>query len=107
MQRNLTLGGVVLALIAIALLAATFRVKTQNSFIIPSGPAGSAAYRQAVDYVACMRGYGVPDMPDPPAGADYAITVQVPDSGPVARAVRACKRLAPDGHGSTNVSVTL
>jgi hypothetical protein len=50
----------------VALLATTFKVHTQTSFATGAGPAGSAAYRQAIAFVQCMRSHGVPTLPDPP-----------------------------------------
>lgn len=106
-MRNLPWQIVLAGVAVLALLAVTFRVHTQTAFDVGSGPAGSVAYRQAIAFAACMRDYGVPDMPDPPPGNDYAITVPVPGSGQVARAVAACRRLAPSGRDDTKVLITL
>jgi hypothetical protein len=95
-----------LAIVAlVALLAVTFRVRTQDSFATGAGPAGSVAYRQAVAFAACMRDDGEPGVPTPPPGD--GITVPLPGSGTEARAVAACRPLAPSGREDTNVSITL
>ena len=93
-------------LAAVALLATTFRVHTQASFVAGSGPTGSAAYRQVIAFATCLRGHGVPDIPNPPPGSNAALSVPVPKSGPTARAVDACKRLAPSGRDNLSVSIT-
>jgi hypothetical protein len=89
----------------VAVLAATFRVHTQTSFFTGSGPAGSAAYRQEIAFVRCMRSHGVPDLPDPPPGG--SISVPSKSSDPTSRAVDACKQLAPRGRENMTVKITL
>jgi hypothetical protein len=103
--RGQRIAGGLVILALVALLAVTFRVRTRDSFAIGAGPAGSAAYRQAAAFAACMRGHGEPGVPTPPPGD--GITVQLPGSGPEARAVAACKALAPTGREDTSVSITL
>lgn len=72
-------------LAAVALLAPTFGVHTQASFVVGSGPAGSAAYRQVIAFATCLLGHGVPDIPNPPPGGNAALSVPVPKSSPTAR----------------------
>jgi hypothetical protein len=88
----------------IAVLAATFRVRTQTSFSTGSGAAGSAAYQQEIAFVRCMRSHGMPDLPDPPPGG----SISVPKSSALAsQAVDACKHLTPLGRENTTVKITL
>jgi hypothetical protein len=98
--------------VVVALLATTFRVHTQTSFSTGSGPAGSAAYRQEIAFVRCMRGHGLPSLPDPPPGG--SISVQLTRNGagerssdPATQAFDACKQLAPRGRDDTNIQITL
>ena len=96
----------------VALLAATFRVHTQTSFSTGSGPAGSAAYRQEIAFVRCMRSHGVPSLPDPPPGGSISVQLTQNGSGgksrdPVPQAFDACKPLAPHGREDTNIQMTL
>jgi len=107
---GLAMAVVVVAVVAV--LAPAFRVRTQNSFSTGSGPAGSAAYRQEIAFVWCMRGHGVPGLPDPPPGD--SISVQSAQNGasgkssdPVSQAFDACRQLAPDGRETTNIQITL
>jgi hypothetical protein len=94
------------------LLAATFRVHTQTSFVTSPGPAGSAPYRQAIAFVQCMRSHGVPTLPEPPPGDSLSVPL-TPNaaggnfSGPVPQAFDACKQLAPSGRETTNMQITL
>jgi hypothetical protein len=104
---------IALAVVAVvALLAATFRMHTQTSFATDPGPAGSAAYRQAIAFVLCMRSHGVPTLPVPPAGDSLSVPL-TPNavggnySGPVPQAFDACKQLAPSGRETTNMQITL
>jgi hypothetical protein len=87
------------AVAVVALLATTFRVHTQTSFATGAGPAGSAAHRQEIAFVQCMRGHGVPDLPDPPPGDSVSV--------PVTQTLDACKQLAPRGRETTNVQIRL
>jgi len=104
---------IALAVVAIvALLAATFRVYTQTSFSSGAGPAGSAAYRQEIAFVQCMRSHGVPDLPDPAPGDSISVPLTRNGAGgnssdPVSQAFDACKRLAPRGRETTNIQITL
>ncbi|HEX6450048.1 MAG TPA: hypothetical protein VF060_11360 [Trebonia sp.] len=84
---------------AVALLAAAFHVQVYTTFSTGSGPAGSAAYRQEITFAQCMRGYGVPDVPDPPPGDSISM--------PVPRAAGACEQLAPGGRETTNIRIVL
>ena len=61
------------AAVAVALLAATFRLDTRASFATGSGPAGTAAYRQEIAFAQCMRSHGVPSLPDPPPGSSISV----------------------------------
>jgi len=99
--------GSVLAVVAVAaLLATTFRVHVQeSSFSTGSGPAGSAAYRQEIAFVGCMRRHGVTNLPDPPPSGG-SISVQLTRNA-VSRAVDVCERLAPGGRENTNIQITL
>ena len=47
----------------VALLATTFRIHTQTSFVTGSAPAASAAYRQEIAFVQCMRSQACPTCP--------------------------------------------
>jgi hypothetical protein len=105
-------GALVAVAAAVAMLATAFRMQTYDSFFTGSGPAGSAAYRQEVAFVRCMRSHGVPNFPDPPPGG--FISVQLTQNGaggkssdPMSRAFDACKQLAPRGRETTNIKVTL
>lgn len=111
-SRGPRLALILVAVAVIGLLAATFRVRTQASFVTASGTAGSAAYRQEIAFVRCMRARGDPGIPDPPPG-NFAITVQLPPGGPggpgatVGRAFDACRALDPSGRKMTNIQVRL
>jgi hypothetical protein len=85
----------------VALLAATFRVHVQTYTSYPAGPAGSAAYRQEVAFVQCLRSHGVPGVhgPPPPGGS---VNLQGSQE-----AVRACQRLAPRGRQTSKVQIVL
>jgi hypothetical protein len=105
-------GALVVAAVVVAMLATSFRVQTYTSYSTGSGPAGSAAYRQEIAFVRCMRGHGVPNLPEPPPG-DF-ISVQFTRNGaggkssdPASRAFDACKQLAPRGRETANIKVTL
>jgi hypothetical protein len=107
---RLAIALVVVAVVAV--LAAAFRVHTQNSFSIGSGPAGSAADLQELAFVRCMRSHGAPGLPDPPPGG--SISVQLTQngaggksSGPVSQAFDACRQLAPRIRETTNIQITL
>jgi hypothetical protein len=100
------------ALAVVAMLAATFRVHVQTYTSYPAGSAGSAAYRQEIAFVQCMRGHGVPNLPVPPPGG--SITVQKTQNGtggkpsdPTAKAANACQQLAPRGREMTNLKIVL
>ena len=104
---------IALAVVAVvALLAATLRVHTQTSFATGAGPAGSAAYRQTIAFVQCMRSHGVPTLPVPPPGDSLSVPL-TPNavggnfSGPVPQAFDACKQLDPSGKDTTNMQITL
>jgi hypothetical protein len=111
-NRDRRLAIALVVVVAVALLATTFRVHTQTSFSTGSGPAGSAAYRQEIAFVRCMRGHGLPSLPDPPPGG--SISVQLTGNGagerssdPASQAFDACKQLAPRGRDDTNIQITL
>ncbi len=96
----------------VALLAATFRMHTQTSFATGSAPAASAAYRQEIAFVQCMRSHGVPNLPDPPPGGSISVPLTQNGAGgksgdPVSQAFGACKQLAPHGRETTNIQITL
>ena len=67
-NRNPWLAIALVVVAVVALLATTFRVHAQTSFATGSGPAGSAAYRQEIAFVQCMRSHGVPKLPAPLPG---------------------------------------
>jgi hypothetical protein len=90
----------------IAVVAATFRVHTQTSFFTGSGPAGSAAYRQEIAFVRCMRSHGVPDLPDPPPGGSLSVPL-TQNRALASQAVDACKHLAAHGRANMTVKITL
>jgi hypothetical protein len=107
------LAGALAVVAVVALLAATFRVHAQTYTSYPAGPAGSAAYRQEMAFVQCLRRHGVPGLPavPPPGGS---LTLQVPENGTgqkpgdlTAQAVDACRRLAPRGREMTNIRIVL
>ena len=103
--RSLRPGRVLAIVAVVALLAATFRVHVQQtSFSTGSGPAGSAAYRQEIAFVGCMRRHGVTNLPGPPPGS--SISVQLTQNA-VSQAVDVCERLAPRGRENTNIQITL
>jgi hypothetical protein len=111
-NRNPRLAIALVAVAVFALLATTFRVHTQTSFATGSGPAGSAAYRQEIAFVQCMRSHGVPDLPDPPPGGSVSMPLTRTGAGPKSsdpgsQAFDACQRLAPRGRDTTNVQITL
>jgi hypothetical protein len=63
-----------------------------------SGSVDSAAYRQDVAFVQCLRSHGEPNFPDPRPG--HLVTVEESGSGgnpgsPMTQAVDACRQLAP------------
>jgi hypothetical protein len=108
--QQLAITLVVVAVIAV--LGATFRVHTQTSFFTGSGPAGSAAYRQEMAFVRCMRSHGMPNLPDPPPGGSISVPLTQNGAGgkssaPASLAVDACKHLAPRGRENTTVKITL
>jgi hypothetical protein len=111
-NRGPRLAIALVAVAVVALLAATFRVHTQTSFSPGAGPAGSAAYRQEISFVRCMRSHGVPDLPDPPPGDSISVPLTRNGTGgkssdPVPQAFDACKQLAPRGRETTNIQITL
>jgi hypothetical protein len=92
-------GATVAVAAVVAMLATTFRVQTYDSYSTGSGPAGSAAYRQEITFVRCMRGHGVPNLPDPPPGDPIVVRVS--------QAFDACKQLTPHGRETTNIRIVL
>jgi hypothetical protein len=93
---------------AVAVLATACSTQTSTSYA--AGPAGSAAYRQVIAFVQCMRSHGAPNLPDPPPGG--GITLPAPQNGTggqsgdfPAQAVAACKHLLPRGREITNVVI--
>jgi len=109
-RRRLAVTLAVAAVIAV--LAPTLRVHVQTYTSYSAGSAGSATYRQAIAFVQCLRGYGMPNLPTPPPGG--SITLQGTQNGtggkpgdPTAKAVDACKQLAPRGRRITNLQIVL
>jgi hypothetical protein len=107
------LAGALAVVAVVAVLAATFRVHAQTYTSYPAGPAGSAAYRQELAFVQCLRRHDVPGWPAvPPPGGSLTLPVTQNGAGgkpgdPTAKAVDACQRLAPRGREITNVQVVL
>lgn len=111
-HRGPRLAIALFALAAVALLAATFRLHMRASFATGSGPAGTAAYRQEIAFVRCMRSHGVPNLPDPPPGGSISVPLTHTAAGgtssdPMSQALEACKQLAPRGRETTNIQITL
>jgi hypothetical protein len=111
-NRRLRLAIALVVVAVVALLATTFRVHTQTSFATGAGPAGSAAYRQEIAFVQCMRSHGVPNLPDPPPGGSISVPLTQNGAGgkssdPVPQAFDACMQLAPRGRETTNIQITL
>jgi hypothetical protein len=111
-NRGPWLAGALAVVAVVAVLAATFRVHVQTYTSYPAGPAGSATYRQEIAFVQCMRSHGGPNLPDPPPGG----SITLPEtqtalgggaSGATAKAVNACKRLAPRGRETTTIQIVL
>jgi hypothetical protein len=98
-------GVLVVVAAVVAVLAAAFRVQTYTSYSTDSGSAGSAAYRQEIIFVQCMRGHGAPNFPVPPPGGSVA--VQMSPGDPTTRAVDACKQLLPRGMETKDVRIVL
>jgi hypothetical protein len=99
------------ALAVVAVLAAAFRVNTQTSFSSGSGPAGSAAYRQEVAFVSCLRGHGMPGLTDPAPGGSVSVPLTQngsagKSSDPTSRAVDDCRRLVPGGRETWTIQIT-
>ncbi len=108
-NRRRWLAGALAVVAVVAVLAATFRVHAQTYTSYPAGPAGSAAYRQEMAFVQCLRRHGMPGLPavPPPGGS---LTLQVTGKKPgdlTAQAVNACQRLAPRGREMTNIRIVL
>jgi hypothetical protein len=111
-NRSRRLAAALVAAAVVAVLAVAFGVHTQTSFATGSGPAGSAAYRQEIAFVRCMRSHGVPSLPDPPPGASISVRLTHDGTGgksggPVPQAFAACKQLAPRGRETTDIQITL
>ena len=109
-RRWLALALAVAAVIAV--LAPTFRVHVQTYTSYPAGLAGSATYRQDIAFVQCMRSHGVPNLPAPPPGGSITLPgtqngTEAKPGDPTAKAVHACRRLAPRGREITNLKIVL
>jgi len=111
-NRGPRLAMAMVAVAAVAVLAVAFRVHAQTSFSTGSGQPGSAAYRQEIAFVRCMRSHGMPDLPDPPPGGSVSVQLTQngaggKSSGTVPQAFDACGRLAPRGRKTTKIQITL
>jgi hypothetical protein len=98
-------GILVVVAAVVAVMAAAFRVQTYTSYSTGSASAGSAAYRQEIIFVECMRSHGAPNFPVPPPGGSVA--VQMSPGDPATRAVDACKQLLPHGRETEDVRIVL
>jgi hypothetical protein len=109
-NRGLWLARALAVAAVVAVLAATFRVHVRT---YTSYPVRSATYRQEIAFVQCMRSHGVPTLPypAPPAGSIAPQETQDGTGGkpsdPTAKAVNACKRLAPHGKKITAIQIVL
>jgi len=97
-HRGRRLAGALAVVAVVAVLAPTFRVHAQTTTSYPAGPAGSAAYRQEIAFVQCLRSHGVPNLPVPPPGGSITLPEKAAD---------ACHQLAPRGRQTTTIKIVL
>jgi hypothetical protein len=97
-DRVLRRAGILAVTAAVAVLAAACGGSTSSSSAAGPAPGESAAFRQALAYVRCMRTHGVPDYPDPNANGTIALPSSAnPNSSQMQAAGNACQHLQPGG----------